>query len=177
MTQASSQPAAYAPIVRFLHWLVAPLVFIEFALGWAMPRLTQDSAPTGVIGWHLSVGGLLLAIMLVRVVYRLIYEPDPAVGPVARGWLAKVTHLTLYVMLFAVPVTGWANSSSRGWFVRLLGLLFYPLITDRNSAFGDALGAVHRWLAWVLLILSIAHIADALFRRFVLRDDVLQRIM
>ncbi|SAK78270.1 cytochrome B561 [Caballeronia catudaia] len=177
MTEASSQAAAYAPIVRFLHWLVAPLVFVEFALGWAMPRLTQASAPTGVIGWHLSVGALLLAIMWVRVVCRLIYEPDPAGGPVARGRLAEVTHLTLYVTLIAVPITGWANASSRGWVVRLLGFLFYPLLTGRNSALGDAMGTVHGWLAWVLLVLSIAHIADALFHRFVLRDDVLQRIM
>jgi cytochrome b561 len=160
-----------------LHWLVAPLVFIEFALGWTMPRVAYDSAPTGVTGWHLSVGALLLAMMVIRAVCRLIYEPDLCVIPGSRHRLTRATHLTLYVTLFAVLVTGWANSSSRGWFVRLLGFLFYPLIAGRNSAFGDALGPVHGWLAWVLLALSVAHIADALFHRFVLRDDILQSIM
>ncbi|SAL52237.1 cytochrome b [Caballeronia concitans] len=177
MTQASSQAAAYAPIVRLLHWVGVPLTFIEFALGWSMPRLARDTVPTGVIGWHLSVGALFLALMLVRVVCRLIYEPDRAVGSTALGRLARVGHLTLYVTLLAVPVTGWANSSSRGWIVRLFGFLFFPLLTDRNSASGEALGIVHGWLAWVLLILSTAHIADVLFHRLVLRDGVLQRMM
>jgi cytochrome b561 len=160
-----------------LHWLVAPLVFIEFALGWAMPRLTPESTPTGVTGWHLSVGALLLAMMVVRVVCRLIYEPDLCVMPASCRRVTTMTHFALYVTLFAVLVTGWADSSSRGWFVRLLGFLFYPLITGRHSPVGNALGLVHVWLTWVLLALSVAHIAHALFHRFVLRDDVLRRIM
>jgi cytochrome b561 len=98
-----------------------------------MPRLADDSAPTGVTGWHLSVGALLLAMMIVRAVCRLIYEPDLCVVPPSRRRLTRATHLALYVTSFAVLVTGWANSSSRGWFVRLLGFLFYPLITGRNS--------------------------------------------
>jgi cytochrome b561 len=116
-------------------------------------------------------------MMIVRAVCRLIYEPDLCVVPPSRRRLTRATHLALYVTSFAVLVTGWANSSSRGWFVRLLGFLFYPLITGRNSALGDALGPVHGWLACVLLALSIAHIADVLFHRFVLHDDILKSIM
>ncbi|MED5681924.1 cytochrome b/b6 domain-containing protein, partial [Enterobacter hormaechei] len=75
-----------------------------------------------------------------------------------------------------VPLLGWANASSRGWAVRLLGALSYPTLTPVGSSLGHAMGDIHGVLAWVLFALIVMHVAAALFHRFVLRDQVLQRM-
>ena len=177
MTQAHPKPAAYAPIIRLLHWSVALLVFSEFIIGWTMPSVQQTTVPSGSVRWHLSVGAAILALVQAQVVCRLIFERDPSSGSRSFRPMSSMAPLCLYVMMLAVPITGWADSSSRGWIVRLFGLLYYPLITGRNSSVGKALGAAHGWLAWILLSLAVAHIAWALFHRFVLRDDVLGRMI
>jgi cytochrome b561 len=76
-----------------------------------------------------------------------------------------------------VPLLGWANASSRGWTVKFLGLVSYPDLTPAGSAFGQTAGDLHGVLAWVLFGLICVHVAAALFHRFVLRDQVLQRMM
>jgi cytochrome b561 len=85
--------------------------------------------------------------------------------------------LLIYAALVVVPVLGWINASSRGWSVKLLGLMPYPSLTPAGSVFGHAMGGVHGVVAWVLFALIGMHVAAALFHRFVLRDQVLQRML
>lgn len=76
-----------------------------------------------------------------------------------------------------VPVLGWANASSRGWSVKLLGVLPYPDIAPVGSSVGHEMGDIHGYLAWVLFALIALHIAAALFHRLVLKDQTLQRML
>jgi cytochrome b561 len=91
--------------------------------------------------------------------------------------ISRVTHFLLYAALVVVPLLGWINASSRGWTVRLVGVVPYPALSAPGSAFGNEMGDVHGILAWVLFALVGLHIAAALFHRFVLRDHVLQRML
>jgi cytochrome b561 len=170
------EEARYDGLARFIHWSVVVLVTIQFVIGWTMPHVHQNTKPVGLIAWHLGVGATLVAAMALRIVWRLTHRPPrEALSPLLTA-VSRITHWLIYAALVIVPVLGWANASSRGWTVKLLGLVPYPTLTPAGSAFGHAMGDVHGVVAWVLFALIGMHIAAALFHRFVLRDNVLQRM-
>ena len=172
-----SAETAYDGVARSLHWLIVVLVATQFVIGWTMPDFHHDTKPVGLIAWHLGVGATLVAAMAVRIVWRLTHRPPPdALSPLLRV-VSRTTHFLLYTALVVVPVLGWVNASSRGWTVKLLGLMPYPSLTPAGSAFGHEMGDVHGVLAWVLFALIGSHVAAALFHRFVLRDQVMQRML
>ncbi len=57
--------ASYKSVAKSLHWLMLALLVVQFAIAWSMPELGRGSVPTGFIGWHLSVGVAILAVMIV----------------------------------------------------------------------------------------------------------------
>ena len=167
----------YDGVARFLHWSIVVLVTVQFVIGWTMPDIHHDTKPVGLVAWHLGVGATLIAAMAVRIIWRLTHRPPPdGLSPLLSA-VSRITHLLLYAALIVVPVLGWINASSRAWSVDLLGLVRYPSLTPAGSAFGHAMGDVHGFLAWVLFALIAMHVAAALFHRFVLRDQVMHRML
>lgn len=170
-------PVAYDAVAKIFHWLVVVLIVAQFVLGWTMPDIHKGTRPDGLIAWHLGVGATLIAAVVLRIVWRLTHRVAPATLSPVLGVVSHITHGLLYLALVVVPVLGWANASSRGWSIRLLGLLPYPAIAPVGSPVGHAMGDIHGVLAWVLFALIALHVAAALFHRFVLRDRILQRML
>ncbi|BCQ29004.1 cytochrome b (plasmid) [Caballeronia sp. NK8] len=177
MVENRSQSYVHGPVARVLHWLIASLILAQFVIGWTMPDVHRDTLPSGEIAWHLSVGAAIVAVMLIRIIWRITHTPKPAELAPALALVSKATHLLLYLLLIVVPLAGWANASARGWMVNLLGIVPYPALASKGSSVGMTLGNIHSVLAWVLLALIALHVAAALFHRFVLRDSVLQRML
>ncbi|WP_211622989.1 cytochrome b [Paraburkholderia domus] len=173
----SRYTSGYDGTAKFLHWLVVLLLAAQFVIGWTMPGIHKGTRPDGLIAWHLGVGAALIAAVVVRIVWRLTHRPAPASLSPFLSVVSHVTHGLLYLALLAVPLLGWANASSRGWSVKLLGVLPYPSISGVGSPVGHAMGDIHGYLAWVLFALIALHIAAALFHRFVLKDQTLQRML
>ncbi|CAB3787385.1 cytochrome b [Paraburkholderia fynbosensis] len=168
---------AYDAVARMLHWLTVLLVATQFVIGWTMPDVHKDTQPVNLIAWHLGVGATLVAVMAIRVIWRLTHRPAPDELPPLLAVVSRITHVLLYAALVLVPLLGWINASSRGWSVRLLGVVPYPALSEPGSAFGHEMGDVHGILAWVLFALIGLHVVAALFHRFVLKDHVLQRML
>jgi len=177
MYENMEQPKAYSTTARMLHWLVALLVLAQFLLGWTMPDVKRGTLPEGLIAWHLSVGAAIVLAMAMRVIWRATHRPAPADLTPAVKLASAITHLSLYCLLVLIPLAGWANASARGWVVKLFGFIPYPPLSAVGSSFGHWLGDVHGWLAWVLLGLIGIHIFAALFHRFILRDEVINRML
>ncbi|TDY20212.1 cytochrome b561 [Paraburkholderia sp. BL6665CI2N2] len=168
---------AYDAVARTLHWLTVLLVAVQFVIGWTMPDVHRDTQPVNLIAWHLGVGATLVAVMAIRVVWRLTHRPTPDQLPPLLSVVSRITHVLLYAALVLVPLLGWINASSRGWSVRLLGVVPYPALSEPGSALGHEMGDVHGILAWVLLALIGLHVVAALFHHLVLKDHVLQRML
>jgi len=168
---------AYDAVARTLHWLTVLLVAMQFVIGWTMPDVHKDTHPVNLIAWHLGVGATLVAVTAIRVIWRLTHWPTPDELPPLLSVVSRITHVLLYAALVLVPLLGWINASSRGWTVRLLGVVPYPALSEPGSTFGDEMGDVHGILAWVLFALIGLHVVAALFHRFVLKDHVLQRML
>ena len=172
-----SHALVYDGVARLLHWLVVVLVLAQFFIGWTMPDVHKDTQPVNLIAWHLGVGAALLAVMAFRIIWRLTHQPPPdSLSPILSA-ASHITHFLLYVTLAAVPLLGWANASSRGWNVKLFGMLNLPAITATGSSMGHAMGNIHSVMAWILFALIGMHVAAALFHRLVLKDRTLQRML
>ncbi len=171
--------ADYTRVAKSLHWLILALLVVQFAIAWTMPEIGRGSVPTGLIGWHLSVGVAILAMMVVRLAWRLTHPAPPASAllPAALAILSRVTHFLLYAVLIVLPLLGWANASSRGWAVWLFGILPLPQLLPKGSALGHSLGDVHATLATALLVIVALHVAGALYHAVVLKDRTLQRML
>lgn len=176
-SRARRDAAGYDGVAKFLHWLVVVLIVAQFLIGWTMPYIHKGTRPDGLIAWHLGVGATLIAAVALRIVWRVTHRPEPASLSPFLSMVSHITHGLLYLALIMVPVLGWANASSRGWSVKFLGVLPYPSISPVGSSVGHEMGDIHGWLAWVLLVLIGLHVVGALYHRFVLKDDVLQRML
>ncbi len=86
---------------------------------------------------------------------------------------AHVTHYGLYILLFAMPLTGWIASSARSFPVSWFGLVQLPDFVGANRPLYDSLMTVHYWLSWTLVAIAFLHVAAAIKHHFVLKDDVL----
>ena len=177
IASGSHEPQTYDRVARLLHWLVVALIAAQFLIGWIMPDVGRDTQQVGLVAWHLSVGAALIAAVVARIAWRLTHRAPASTLPPTLSAVSRATHFLLYVFLILVPLLGWANASSRGWHVKLLGAVGLPALAPTGSPIGHAMGDVHSALAWVLLVLIGMHVGAALFHRFVLKDNVMQRMM
>jgi cytochrome b561 len=169
----------YGAVAKFLHWLIAALLVVQFAIAWTMPDIGRGTRPEGLIDLHLSFGALIIAAVIVRLAWRLAH-PVPLLVDDVPAWqnrAAQTLHFLLYAILIVLPVMGWANANARGWDVSLFGVIPLPKIMPTRSALGMWLGDIHATAALVLLVVVGLHVLTALYHHIVLRDRVLLRIL
>jgi cytochrome b561 len=174
-----TNPQRYSSVARTFHWLIVALIIVQFAVAWTMPEIGRGTRPEGLVGWHLSVGVVILLTALARLVWRATHVPPPAPRALAPALqiISRLTHALLYALLIALPLMGWINASARGWAVKVFGVLSLPQLVDSGSAFGRQMGDVHATTAVVFLTIIGLHVAGAAYHAIVLRDRTLQRML
>jgi cytochrome b561 len=160
-----------------LHWLMALLIFSAFPLGVYMHDLPLSPTKLQLFSYHKWIGITILLAAAARLAWRFTH-PAPAMLDMPR-WqqvAAHGIHHLLYLLLFAVPLSGWLMSSAKGFQTVWFGVLPLPDLVGKNKELGDLLKEVHEMLNFGLLLLVGAHIAGALKHHFVERDDTLRRM-
>lgn len=169
----------WGAVSRSLHWLMAMLIAVQWGLGRVGHEMARSPAKLDVLTWHKSLGVLLLLLAVLRLAWRLRNRSPAPPGP-APAWelrAARVTHLALYALMLAIPLSGWVMASARNIPFRVFWLLPWPDIVQPSESLGQAAGAVHAALATLLLAVLGVHVAAALRHHFILRDDVLRRML
>jgi cytochrome b561 len=178
MNDVTGPAPKYSKLAKALHWLVGALIVAQLVIGWTMPEVHRGTLPVGLIGWHVTVGVVLIVLVALRVIWRVSHPPLPSTED--SGWVARtarIAHALLYLLMVVVPVFGWANANSRDWAVGLASWLELPRISPAGSKLGHALGDVHGDLAVVLAVLIGLHLAGVLYHQLVRRDDTLRRML
>jgi cytochrome b561 len=170
---------AWGAPAKLLHWTIAALVFAQIALGWMAVSWRLSPAKLDLFVWHKSTGMLILVLMAARIVWRL-GNPVPALpkamAPLERG-AARLTHVLLYVLLVATPVTGWIVASASNIPFRMYWLIPVPSIVAPDKATEGFAARVHFSLFIVSSVLLLAHVGAAVRHHFVKRDGVLIRML
>lgn len=169
----------YDGVQVLLHWLVALLICAAFGLAWTMDDMPLSPAKFKLISWHKWAGITVLGLVAIRLIWLKI-KGAPAADPGLPAWQNKVstaTHHLLYLLMFAMPLSGWLMSSAKGFSVVYLGLWKLPDLVAKNEALGDTLKGGHGLFATVLLVLIGLHAAAALKHHFIDRDSILARMV
>ncbi len=171
--------ARYTPVAIALHWLVALGIFGTFALGFYMEDLPFSPAKLQLVSWHKWAGVTLFALVCARLAWRLGHPPPalPDTMPALLRRAAGAAHGLLYLLMLAIPVSGWLMSSAKGVPTVWFGVLPLPDLVAKDKALGDFLEGTHATLNYTLLALVAAHVGAALKHHFVDRDDVLARML
>lgn len=169
----------YTSTAIFLHWLVALGLVGTFALGFYMEGLPLSPNKLKFYSWHKWAGMTLLLLIVVRLAWRLSHpapELPSSMGPLAR-MVAHVGHWALYVLMLAIPVSGWLMSSAQGFQVVWFGVLPLPDLVGKDKELGALLQDIHVVLNYTLLVAVIGHVAAALQHHFIKKDTVLARML
>lgn len=160
------------------HWLLALMILASLGVGLYMTGLALSPMKLKLYNWHKWAGVLILLLSAARLLWRLTHRPpaDPPM-PFWQRRTAHAAHGALYVLFFAVPLSGWAYSSAAGFPIVWLGVLPLPDFVPVDRALADHLKDLHHLLAWGLGATVLVHVAAALKHQFHSRDGLLQRML
>jgi cytochrome b561 len=173
-----SETARYSAAAMVLHWLTALLVVAGFTLGLSMVGLPLSRQKLQWYAWHKWIGITIWLLTCGRLAWRASHPVPPMeLVPAWQQRAAVVIHALLYMLLVAIPLSGWLYSSATGVQVVYLSVLPLPDLVPKDKPMADLLRSVHVALNFTLLALVCIHGAAALKHHFVDRDAVLIRML
>ncbi len=162
-----------------LHWLMAVLLAAIFSVGIYMHELPLSPWKLQIYSWHKWAGVTAFLLVLVRLGWRFTHRPPdlPSAMPRPIRLVAHAGHALLYLLMIAVPLTGWLMSSAKGFQTVYFGVLPIPDLLAKDPALGDFLRDIHATLNFLLAGVVAGHVAAALKHHLIDRDDVLRRML
>lgn len=180
MISPTSPPdSSYTRTAIGLHWLIALALAGTFALGIYMHELPLSPQKLKLYSWHKWAGVSIFLLVTLRLMWRLGHLPPalPAAMPRWQVRVAEGTHHLLYLLMFAVPLSGWLMSSAKGFQTVWFGVLPLPDLLGKDKELGDLLQQVHMLLNFSMAGLVVAHAGAAMKHHLIDRDDVLTRML
>ena len=178
--QLANSKARYGAVSQSLHWLTAILVVCGFLLGQFGDVLPKGPARDGGLLIHMTLGQCVVALLLVRLLWRQVSPPPPLEATPFGGLLAlaaRASHFTLYGLLLVVPLLGMIVQLKRGNALPVFAVwqVQSPWPVDRNLE--RSILSLHGTLADALLILAGLHASAALMHHWLWRDRTLSRML
>ncbi len=168
----------YGRPAKIFHWLIVGLLTVQYPIGWLMPDIHRSTSPGAPMTFHISIGIAILALMALRLLWRLTHPVAPESSlPAWQRLSSEAVHWLLYALVVATTISGWLFASYRGWSVSFFYLVPLPMLASDNAAAGRAIDGLHQAMEWALLITIGIHIAAALAHIFIYRDRVMQRML
>jgi cytochrome b561 len=169
----------YSAAAQALHWISAALIFAVVPLGWIFAEFKKPlGGPAIYSSLHKTLGLIVLALILVRLVWRLTHRP-PALPVRMADWekaTAIATHWLLYFIFIAMPVSGYVDSSGGTHPISVLGLFDVPKIPV-SHAMGELAGEIHVLGQFAVYALVLLHIGATVWHLTVSRDAILDRML
>jgi len=170
---------SWGALTKALHWIIVILIIAQFLIASRAHSLPRGPALIEAWGWHKSIGMTIFMLAVIRLVWRWM-NPVPDLSAEIQPWertLAKISHVLLYALLFAVPLTGWMMSSAKNFPVSWFSLFQWPDLVAPDPSLSKILETTHETLVKVLFVVALLHIAGALKHHFMDKNDVLKRML
>lgn len=163
----------YGFVSRMIHWTTAILLIALIPIGIFASMIPEDS-------WfrnhyyvvHKTLGVLVFALLIIRLFWNTRSKRpalDASLKPAEHRWAHRV-HILLYMMMIAVPVTGYVMTSFHGY-----PTYFFTLEIEPFWGKSDAYiiwGTFHKYiLPYLLYVILGAHILGALKHHFIDKHD------
>jgi cytochrome b561 len=177
--QLKNDTSRYGLVAQFFHWTIVILIIVQYVLANRADVLPLGPAKIAMLARHKSVGITILALAVLRLVWRWLnpVPPQPEGSPRWQQVSAHISHVALYALLLIQPMLGWLMSSARNFPVSWFGLVTLPdLITPNRPAYEFLLEA-HETVGILLFVVALIHAAAAIKHHFIDRDNVLRRML
>lgn len=169
----------FGPVAIALHWIMALglVAAVIFGLGTVYIDDTRTSRSALVV--HQTVGIVMLLLALVRLYWRATHPaPAPIAGMAAGQRIASaITHVTLYLFLLGMPISGYIGLAARGREISMFGLFELPHLVPRSFDLSASAQDLHFYAQYAMYALVFLHVAAALYHRLILKDGVLARML
>lgn len=177
--QLRNTARSWGLVSQLLHWVIVGLIAWMAWLGLSMVDMPPTPAKINTYALHKSVGLTLLALVVVRVIWRLLAgAPAPVAGtPTWQSRIASLTHVALYVLLLAIPLSGWLFNSASGYPLQWFKQFNVPALSGHDEALASLAHNLHEWGFWLLIALVAAHACAALYHHLFQGDDTLRRML
>ncbi|MBI5962587.1 MAG: cytochrome b/b6 domain-containing protein [Chloroflexi bacterium] len=169
-------PKRYHPIQVVIHWLMALLVFMMLGVGkFFMPGISSaDPQKPMMLQSHTFIGGAIAVLLVIRLIMRFaVKQPaaDTNAGNAFLEFIAKATHILLYVLMFGMAVSGLGLFQMANLPAVFSGAQPYP---QDFFEFLPRLG--HGLSSTLLLLLIVLHFGAAMYHQFIKKDNLLSRM-
>jgi cytochrome b561 len=171
-----NSPDSFGFVSRLIHWLMALLLLSLIALGLRLSWMEPSLANLWLYGLHKTLGLTALALVLMRILWHVVSPPP---GPMATGWerlFIKAWHWTLYALMIATPIAGWAGSSASGIDTVYAETFVVPPLVEPNETSEFVWFILHEIFAKTLFGMVIVHMLAAL-KREMEGDGTLTRML
>jgi cytochrome b561 len=181
-------PARYTATAVVLHWLIAVLIVTNIVLGLSAEQVPDEWVRT-VVDLHKSIGITVLGLVGLRIIWRISHQPPtlPANYAPVEVFAAKTAHLALYVLIIAIPLTGWIHDSAWKGGASHPMTLFWGLPWFRIGAIANLdpvtketvhtlFWNVHTALNYALYVLLAAHTGAVVKHQVFDKEKELQRM-
>ncbi|RDZ29426.1 cytochrome b [Lysobacter silvisoli] len=169
----------WGAVSQLLHWAIVLLIAAIAVIGLTMTDMANGPQKIKIYALHKSLGLTLLTLVVLRLLWRLYAGAPKAVAgtPHWQERVASLTHWALYLLMFAMPITGWLFNSSSGYPLQYFGLFNLPKIAATNPGLAELSESLHENGFWLLLALVLAHAGAAFYHHLFQNDDTLRRML
>ena len=170
---------AWGVVSKTFHWLIVLMIITQWVIAERADDLPNGLAKLQTLALHKSIGMTVFMLAILRLVWRWA-NPVPTLDGVTRGWerwAASFSHVALYALIFAMPITGLLMSSAHAYSVSWFSLFQWPDLVQPDHELAERLEWLHKLLFKVLVGVAVLHVLGALKHHFIDRNEVLKRML
>jgi len=170
---------AWGAVSKTFHWLIVALIITQWALAERADDLPNGLAKLRLLDLHKSIGMTVFMLAILRLVWRWA-NPVPTLDGVTKRWerlAAGLSHVALYALIFAMPISGLLMSSAHNYSVSWFHLFQWPNFVQPDHELAESFETVHKALFKILVGVAVLHVLGALKHHVIDRNEVLKRML
>lgn len=175
----------YGFIARLFHTVMAVMVIGQLVVGFWMVGLPAQSK-SAIYANHKLGGLMILGLLVLRMFWRLLNQlPDLKNTPLWQIWAARSLHRSFYILMLAMPISGWVMSTAAGYLPKVGEYaLAFPFLSQEQVCMGSCMtrsdiaslaSNMHYALGVIFILFLTIHISIALYHAY-LKDGIFARI-
>ena len=166
----------YGLLSKLFHWLTAAGLIIQIPLGFYLVDMDFDQTRVDIENYHILFGLIIFYVTLIRLIFKLLTPTPDFIGSTFPGqkFIAKLNHFLLYLALLMITISGILKKLFNG---ENLVIFFKKINLPYNFALSEQFYSIHVLANYVIIGLISLHILAVLFYKFILRENILKRVL